>query len=341
MAADRRVFRHSHSGLAAVALVSLLAAFAMPGAALAGDIPIKLALLPVGQPGSYFDLTMKAGAERTLQVDIANDGDSAIGARTYAADVYTIINGGFGARLRDQPRTGTTTWISYPMIVVPLAVQERTRRAFTVAVPADAGPGEYITSLVLENSQPIVGGGAIGLSQFVRQAVAVVITVPGLRSPHLAIGGATNKVVAGRSIVQVAVRNTGNVRLKPGVGFSLFDATGALVSQATMQMDTFYARTSTFVEFPIAAPLAPGRYTVHLRIDEAQGAYADAVIVLIVTGAAPAAGNGATLPDLITRTPGRAWLTVLIAGTLIAVGFVGLTVIRRRRRHTAEPGRAG
>jgi hypothetical protein len=46
------------------------------------------------------------------------------------------------------------------------------RRAFAVSVPANAGPGEYITSFVLENDQRIRGTGAVALNQIVRQAVA-------------------------------------------------------------------------------------------------------------------------------------------------------------------------
>jgi hypothetical protein len=334
VAADRRARRHPPSGLAAVVLAILLIGFTGLGAVLAADTPIKLALLPVGQKGSFFDLTMRAGEERTLQVDIANDGGGAIAARTYAADVYTIINGGFGASLRDQPRTGTTTWVFYPTSVVSLGAGERTRRSFTIAVPRDAGPGEYITSLVLENNQPILGAGAVGLSQIVRQAVAVVVTVPGLRSPQLAIGSATHQVLAGRSIVRVAVQNPGNVRLKPSVGFSLIDAAGSLVSQTTMQMDTFYARTNTFVEFPIATLLAPGTYTVRLRLDAPPGAHADAAIVLIVTGT-PAVVSGAVLPDVIAEALGPWRAIAVVAGALIAIGLVCLIVIRRRKGHIA------
>ena len=118
---------------------------------------------------------------------------------------------------------------------------------------------------------------AVGLNQIVRQAVAVVVTVPGRRSPGLAIGTATHKVAAGRSIVQIAVENTGNIRLKPIVGFTLVDPAGTQISQATVQMDTFYAHTDAFVEVPLATLLAPGTYAVGLTLDDAgQGAEARA-----------------------------------------------------------------
>ncbi|MEA2610150.1 MAG: hypothetical protein QOJ75_2393, partial [Chloroflexota bacterium] len=174
------------------ALLGILVILGVPGAALAEGTQIKLSLLAVDQPKAYFDLTMRPGETRSLDVEIANDGQAPIVARTYAADVYTIVNGGFGGRLHGEPQTGTTRWLDYPSAVLQLSIGKSVRQAFTVAVPAGTGPGEYITSVVLENDQPIVGGGQVALNQVVRQAVGVVVTVPGLRSPALAIGGASH-----------------------------------------------------------------------------------------------------------------------------------------------------
>src|SRR5450759_1539683 len=194
--------------LAPLALLGLLlVAFVAPGAALAEDGQVKLGLRPVGQAGSYFDLTLRPGDTQGLQVDIANAGDAEIAARTYATDAYTIINGGFGGRLRDMPQTGMTTWVDYATDVVVLPAGKTIRNTFTVTVPKDAGPGEYITALVVENAEPIVNSGAVSFNQIIRQAIAVVVTVPGARTPALAIGGATNKIVAGKSVVSVAVEN--------------------------------------------------------------------------------------------------------------------------------------
>ena len=119
----------------ALALFVLCIGLLVPSAAVAADDQIKLALLPVGQPGPYFDLTMDPGESRAFAVNIGNDGEAAISARTYAADVYTIINGGFGGRLRDDPRTGMTEWIDFPTDVVDLAPGEGTHRSFKVTVP--------------------------------------------------------------------------------------------------------------------------------------------------------------------------------------------------------------
>ena len=329
-----------HTRLAIVTLLALGAALVAPAVALARDGQMKLALLPVDQPGSYFDVTMKPGETRTLTVNVANHGETAVAAATYAADVYTIINGGFGGRLRDEPRTGATGWIDYPADVLQLAPGDATHRSFTVVVPDSTPPGEYITSLVLENDQPIVDEAAVGLNQIVRQALAVVVTVPGARLPGLAIGTAEHKVAAGRSIVQVAVENTGNIRLKPIVGFTLADPAGTEVSHATVQMDTFYAHTSAYVELPLDVLLPPGTYTVGLTLDDAgQSASARAgALVLIVEAPAEGDDGGGVVPGLIeVFTAGgpslAVLLLVLVAGTLFSIGAAWFVYRRRRGRH--------
>jgi hypothetical protein len=335
--------RGRNTPLAILALASVLLALLAPGAALAAGIPIKLALQPIGQTGSFFDLTLRPGEARVLSVEISNAGTAAIVARTYASDVYTIVNGGFGARLRNEPETGVSRWLVYPTDVLDLSVGVAVRRTFRVAVPKDAGPGEYITSLVLENDDPIRDSGAIALDQIVRQAVAVVITVPGKRSPALAIGGATHTVVAGKSVVAVAVENPGNVRLRPVVTFTLRNTAGVQVSQATVPMDTFYAHTGTSIEVPLAALLVPGTYTVRLTLDDAtQGVRADGTASFVVAASAAAnAGGDQAVPGLtpvIQSAPPDAppllaiALAVILTGLGLGAAFGVLSLLVRRRR---------
>ena len=304
---------------------------------------VKLIFLPVGQPGPYFDVTMRPGEKRAFEVSVGDAAAAPIAIRTYAADVYTIINGGFGGRLRDEARSGMTTWLDYPSATMELRAGEAVQRPFTVTVPLDAGPGEYIASLVLENEEPIHTDGTVSINKFVRQAVAVVVTVPGERLPRLTIGAASHQVVAGRSIVSIAVANPGNVRLKPAVGFTLFDASGATISQTRLQMDTFYARTSTVVEVPLAALLLPGAYTIRLSLDDSnEGAAADAeaIPLMVVALAAASTAEGGT-PDLaaVDQGAGRELKDpplglVALVGLLVVAGIILGAHLMRRRRDT-------
>jgi uncharacterized membrane protein len=221
---------------------------------------------------------------------------------------------------------------------------EHVRRSLTVTVPLNTGPGEYITSLVLENDAPVSGGGDVAFDQFVRQAIAVVIRVPGDRSPGLALGGATYKVLGSRSIVSIAVANTGNVRLKPAVDFVLRDDADAEVSRKVFQMDTFFAHTDTHVEVTLEAPLVPGSYWVALSLDDdASGALAShGAIPFVVEDASKDATVGGAAPGWteVVQDPRTdmlglpVWVITLLAA-LIAAGIVSalfVAVVRRRRQ---------
>jgi hypothetical protein len=324
-----------------VVLGMLVGAFA-PTVALAADEEVRLSLRPVGQAGPFFDLTMRPGETRDLVVAIGNAGRAPLIARTYAADVYTIVNGGFGGRLRDDPQSGMTAWVDYPSTLLTLPAGKITRRTFTVAVPKDTLPGEYITGLLLENDQPIRSSGALTLDEIVRQAVAVVLTVPGPREPELVIGAATHRIVAGRSIVSVAVSNPGNVRLKPYVDLALLDAGGAEASHAGLQMDSFYAHTDSFVEVPLDASLLPGRYTVRLELEDAAHdlrVAEDAIPLLVEAPPAVAVDtrDGSGLTAVLQALGGASmsipmW-AILLAATLILGGLaIGLVVVTYRRR---------
>lgn len=325
---------------AAFALGSLLLAFAAPRAVFAVEAELKLVLAPVGQPGPYFDLVLDPGDTIRLEVTLGNDGSAAVSARTYATDVFTITNGGYGGRLRDAVQSGTTTWLTYPTAVVDLQPGSRVQRPLTVSVPAEATPGEYISSLVVESDAPVSGEGGVALDQVVRQAIAVVITVPGLREPELGLGEAHHEVVAGRSFVSIDVHNTGNVRLKPAVEFVLRDASGTELSRSAFQMDTFFARTDTLVAVSLASLLPPGSYTIELALSDAEQGVAASGVIPLVVGATPAAASGGVDgPGLTLIGPGgmSELLALALAGVALAPVVVGLSVLRlRNHRRPSE-----
>jgi hypothetical protein len=317
--------------------------------------PIKLGITPVGVDGGYFALTMGPGETRELTVRLANVGSETVRTRTYPADAYTIINGGFGAKLADEPVSGVTTWVSYVAETLDLQPQAATDRTFNVTVPADAKPGEYITSLLIQNADPVAGttqegSGSIAFQQVVRHAIAVAITVPGPRTPTLQFGGATHRTIADKSSVAVVVQNIGNVRLKPAGEFVLNDATGKELSRFPVRMDSFYAGTETFVEVPFGQRLNPGDYTASLALaDEseqlsvASGALpfsvpnpeADAVPVAV------GAGSQVATVDQATPAPAAApWSLAVVAGggAIIALllAAVGLFAWRLGRRPSGQ-----
>lgn len=255
--------------LSAFGLAALLA-FGAAGAALATEPTIRLGITPVDYEGTYFDLTLRPGQRRALRVELANFGTQPVEARTYAADVYTIVNGGLGAELHDEAPSATTRWVDYPTELLSLPAGRGTVRDLVVEVPENAEPGEYITSLAIENAEPIEGSGSVAINQVNRTVIAVGITVLGPRRPALQIGDVRHELVNGVSVVSFTLANSGNVHLKPEGEFILEADDGRLVSQAPVAIGTFFARTDAIVEVPLAEALHPGAYCASLSLRDTE-----------------------------------------------------------------------
>jgi hypothetical protein len=75
-------------------------------------------------------------------------------------------------------QTGTTTWLDYPAETLDLDPGRKVERDFTVTIPDDTPPGQYITGIVLQTAEPIAVGESTMLRQNIVKAIAVFITIP-------------------------------------------------------------------------------------------------------------------------------------------------------------------
>jgi hypothetical protein len=238
------------------------------------NIP-KLAIRPADGDRRYIELTLKPGERKTLDVELVNGGKIDVLARTFAADAFTMVNGGFAVKLEDEEITGPTKWLNYPEEDLDLMPGESVLRDVKIEVPKDTAPGEYIAGLVIQNAIPVEGTGAITYTQTLRAVIAVAITVPGKVVPELTIGEASYKPSPLVPSLLVDVVNTGNVRLKPKGEFVLVDGDGHELLRTPIAMDTFFAGDITQIELPLTQPLPAGDYTVALELtDEKTGASA-------------------------------------------------------------------
>jgi hypothetical protein len=237
----------------------------------ASGVPL-LAFAPTESERGFFELTLEPGQSSTVSVQIANVGPETYRLVTYAADVYTRVNGGAESRLKDEPISGATEWLDYPTETFDLAPGEEMTRDIVVTVPEGTAPGEYTSSVVIQNLDPIEGAseGGVGMLQVIRQAVAVAITVPGPAEPGLAIDEATYSLAPAYASVLVTVENTGKVRLAPIATMALTDADGAEITNATVPMETFFPGTQANLEFPLVRTLDPGEYQVAVSLEDTE-----------------------------------------------------------------------
>ena len=330
-------------GVAALVLATGWLVTALPVAAL--DEAPELGLTPLDQNGAFFEVTLEPGEATMLRVEAANFGAAEVEARTYAADVYSIINGGFGADLYGEPATGTSLWLDYQEQVASLGPQEAVVIDFEVAVPSETPPGEYVAALVIENVEPFRGSGSVTIDQINRSAIAVAIDVPGPRRPELQIGAVGHHAAGTLSVLTFAIDNPGNVHLRPSGDFRLFDAAGRQLSAGPVTMDSVYAGTSTQLEAPLAELLPEGDYCAELElVDDETGATDQAECMAFTVGpAAPVTPDASSAASL----PAPLWLpsTDILrqAAPFIGVGLIGLllcafalVMLARRRRAARE-----
>ena len=305
--------------------------------------PARLGLTPVDHDGTYFVLTLDPGEKRHLRVEAANFGHEEAVARTYASDVYTIVNGGFGADLFGERPSGPTLWLTYPTQEMTLNPDDALVIDFDVTVPDDTPPGEYVTALVIENAEPLRGSGAIAVDQINRSAIAVAIQIPGAENAELSIGEVTYQEVAGLPVVSFEVTNPGNVHLRPSGRFELRDGDGTELTAASVVMESVYAGTSTTLEAPVVEALAAGDYCAELSLTDEETGATDSTDCLPFTIAAPP-DDGSPLSgppgvaEVVDALSG--WPPGLPLASLLLVGLGGLLFVlaRRRRRPTAFAG---
>jgi hypothetical protein len=294
-----------------VAVLAIMAAFgpgARAGDSASGSAVVPSFLLePVDQKGAYFEETLEPGETKKLKVALGNAGEAPARARTFVADAYTLVNGGFGVKNGDQPVSGTTTWLDYPDEILELPARQKIERTFKVTVPEGTAPGQYIAGLVLQTADPIAIQGTDMLRQIIRKAIAVFITVPGPVSPEMTIGQASVRQTGSATSLLIEIGNPGNVLLKPTGTVTMTTRSGDPVLTAPIEMGSVYAETSTSIELPIPTVLSPGDYVVSVELsDEATGvSAAEPVLSLTVIDPSTIAAAPPVTIESMTVDPSR------------------------------------
>lgn len=248
---------------AAVLALSLLAP--SPASAEGGA---KLTITPATPGAAYIDITAQPGETTEVSVSLANTGGVAATARTYAADASTTVNGGLGAALFGSPRTGPTTWLSYPDETLRLDPGQRVTRKVSIAVPASVSAGQHLSSLVIENSETEDSGSA-SAKQRLRHVIAVMVTVPGPVQASFTVGAVGHDTIGERSIISISLTNDGPVLVKPAGSVTITDASGAVIVESPAKMGSLYAGNTAKLEVPLASLMASGEYVAAVRLSDA------------------------------------------------------------------------
>ena len=154
---------------------------------------------------------------------VVNDSEQPLTLNVTLADGQTNSTGGTGfAEKGDKAKQ----WIAAPDLgVMQIAAKENgqskaARVPFTLSVPKDAAPGEYLFGFI---ASPTAQGSSLAAKGFVvnvvqRSAVSVIVRVAGDAAPKMQIESVTSGAANEQWHLKIALRNAGNLRWNGGEG---------------------------------------------------------------------------------------------------------------------------
>jgi hypothetical protein len=310
---------------------------ASPAASPAADSGPRFVIRPKeGADGDYFTVEAKAGTTNELTVVLGNADDEPLKLRTYVNDTVPMTNGGFSIAEEDQEPTGTATWIDYEAETFEFKAGEGVERTFTVTIPEDAKPGQYIAGLALQTADPLEVEGTSLFNQIIRKTIAVFIIVPGPEQPAFSLGEPELMTDGALSRIVIPVENTGNVLVKPEGTLTLKDASGKAVVTAPIAMGSVYAGTTAPLSVALTTTIPDGDYTMSVDLADketkAKAAIDEQTIAITAEDAAPAqfalTGEVTLAPDAKNPTFANVAVTVTNQGEPVANAEVLLNVMK-------------
>lgn len=240
-----------------------------------------------GTDGEFFTLEAEAGTTHELTVVLGNADEEPLELLTYVNDAIPMTNGGFAIAEPEVPATGPATWIDYPSEVYDFAPEEGLERTFTVTIPEDAEPGQYIAGISLQTAEPLEVEGSDFFNQIIRKTIAVFIIVPGEQAAAYDLGEPEVVPGARRAQIVVPVNNTGNVLVKPRGELTLRDQAGETVLTAPIAMGSVYAGTTAPLSVSVPSSVPTGDYTLSVDLTDAEtgaaASIADSTIAITET----------------------------------------------------------
>lgn len=262
-------------------VASILSVFSI---AIAGAQDATPASTPGAVPGTQFliapeggadldaiKIDLAAGERQEIRIALSNRDAVELELRTYAANAFTRVNGGYGTAGETQAAESPTTWLTYPAETLSLEPGETVAQTLTIAVPEGTVPGQYIAAIVAESAEPISIPGTDLFNQVIRKSIPVIITVPGPVNAAANLGEPSFTQSANSTTLVVPIENTGNIRVRPTGELTLIDASGTVVLTAPIAMGPVYAGDATTLEVAIPAQLGVGNYTLNLSLTDQEG----------------------------------------------------------------------
>lgn len=327
--------------LATAAALLAAALLSAPAAAEEAPPPAAWEVLPAPDddgPRQAFDLTLDPGRTHEDTVLVRNRGTGEITVDVWATEAVTTPSGDLGLLLAEDAPRFAGAWITPDTERLTLGPGEETAVPFTVTVPANEQPGDYVAGVVVSMPREETTSEGERVLVEARVASRVYLRVPGDLAPALTVSDLTLTRDApwwnfwsGDTRVDFTVANEGNARLVPQSAVTLSSPFGPLAEDpATVPLPELMPGD----RLRASALTAPGvAESLTLAGVPAWGVLSADVSVLARLSTGPdAVRESATVTALAVPWVPAA-VVVLVLGR-VAVGVVRLV---RRRRAARRP----
>ncbi|GGI94904.1 COG1470 family protein [Streptomyces brasiliensis] len=313
--------------VALLAVLAFLATGAGPAVAAGGDASwtISTASNDFGSDRQNYSYTVNPGGHVDDALVVVNHGTAPLHLAVYAADAFTDEAGRLDLVAQDAKSTRVGAWVRTDRSGITVQPGRSTEVPFTLTVPQDAAPGDYMGGVVTSPAEAGSAGGRLGIRIRLRVGGALEpkLSVQDLR---LRYSGTANPFGKGDATVTYTIHNTGNAILAARQSVSLSGPFG-LVD----------ARAGHIGDSPALLPGETWKVTVPVHgVAPALRATATAALVPLLTDAS---GSVAPLATVKTATSAWAvpWTLLLCLVVLCGMAAAGsVTWSRRRRRRRAK-----
>jgi LPXTG-motif cell wall-anchored protein len=266
------------------AVVSLTAAFTvLGGITLGAATPAHainrgdaVAMTPA--PGSslaphgdahYFVLKAKPGDTIEQKVRITNPNKHADTVNLEAVDGSTADETGAKYGPPGSPKATTGRWVAVSTPQITLQPGEQRDVSFSVHVPSDLGPGQYLAGV--SASVPVApgkknvaskGDASFNMDLQLQRVVAVEVDVPGAQAPNLVVTGAEPKATVNGIVLGIHMANQGNA-FAHGQGVIRVADTK---TDYSFELKTFVSQTAIVYPMPWTKDVVPGLHTVQVDL---------------------------------------------------------------------------
>ncbi|MEV7330133.1 DUF916 domain-containing protein [Micromonospora sp. NPDC093244] len=314
------------TALSVLAAVAVVGVGAGPASATDGNVAwtVRTASNGYGEARSSYSYNVNPGGAVEDAMVVANRGPAPLTLAVYAADGFTTEAGQLDLLTRDRKSVAVGAWVKAKAGSVVVQPGKTAQVPFTISVPDNATPGDYVGGILTTLTQ---ADKAEGINVDRRLGIRIKLRVGGELKPNLAIedlhvtyDGTSNPFGRGDATITYTIHNVGNAALSGQQAVSVSGPFGVLRVRAG----------------DVAAPpeLLPGEsWDVTVPVRDVAPAVRLAATATVTPLLTDASGSTTSLKPVQVTAHGWAlpWMLLLVLVVLIAV-VVGAYLYRRRSR---------